>query len=155
MWCREQYFLPSPPTPTPTHSVQSAFLAGRREDWLGEHDEEASRALDRRSSVRTLSFLVVWVGWGKAVLGQGISLLLPPPVHLKPLGGVGRQATGGESEEEGLGGSVRVAWCWVHLESLGGWGGRALEERARRRRVAWCWVEVSLSSYPPLSTSSL
>ena len=108
MWCREQYFLLPPPTPTPTHSVQSAPLAGRREDWLGEHDEEASRALDRRSSVRMLSFLVVWVGWGKGLLGQGISFSYLSSVLFKSLGGVGRQGTGGESEEEGLVGSVRV-----------------------------------------------
>ena len=108
MWCREQYFLLPPPTPTPTHSVQSAPLAGRREDWLGEHDEEASRALDRRSSVRMLSFLVVWVGWGKGLLGQGISFSYLSSVLVKSLGGVGRQGTGGESEEEGLVGSVRV-----------------------------------------------
>ena len=90
-------------------------MAGRREDRLGEHDEEASRALDRRSSVRTLSFLVVWVGWGKAVLGQGISFPYLFSLHLKSLGGVGWQGMGGESEEEGLGGSVRVAWCWVEV----------------------------------------
>ena len=78
-------------------------MAGRREDWLGEHDEEASRALDRRSSVRMLSFLVVWVGWGKGLLGQGMSFSYLSSVLVKSLGGVGRQGMGGESEEEGLG----------------------------------------------------
>ena len=31
---------------------------------------------------------------GSMVLGRGVSLLLPSPVDLKPLGGVGRQAMG-------------------------------------------------------------
>ena len=55
-----------------------------------------------------LSFLVVWVGWGKGLLGQGMSFSYLSSVLVKSLGGVGRQGTGGESEEEGLVGSVRV-----------------------------------------------
>ena len=31
---------------------------------------------------------------GSMVLGRGVSLLLPSPVDLKPLGGLGRQAMG-------------------------------------------------------------
>ena len=73
---------PPPGIPTPTHSVQSVPLAGRREDRLGEH---------------------LWAGWGKGLLGQVISLPYLSSLLLKSLGGVGRQGMGGESEEEGLG----------------------------------------------------